>query len=48
MNIYMDESGSINNKLKKNHDFIVALIVPTDKNKLKLVYKRFVSKISKD
>ena len=40
----MDESGSINNKLKKNHDFIVALIVPTDKNKLKLVYKRFVSK----
>lgn len=43
MNIYIDESGSINNNLKLNHDFIITLIVPTDKARLERTYKRFVS-----
>lgn len=44
MNIYIDESGSINNKLKPNRDFIITLIVPTDKKRLERTYKRFVSR----
>ena len=44
MNIYIDESGSINNTFKQNQDFIITLIVPTDKKKLEHTYKRFVSK----
>ena len=43
MNIYIDESGSINNKINKNKDFIIALIVPTNKKSLERVYKRFIS-----
>ena len=39
MNIYIDESGSINNNLPKNRDFIIALIVPADQKKLSRVYK---------
>lgn len=31
LNIYIDESGSINNTFKQNQDFIITLIVPTDK-----------------
>ena len=44
MNIYIDESGSIN-----NHDaqrvpyFVVAMIHVTNKEKLKRAYKRFVA-----
>lgn len=44
LNIYIDESGSINNTFKQNQDFIITLIVPTDKKKLDHTYKRFVSK----
>jgi hypothetical protein len=44
MNIYIDESGSINNNLPKNRDFIIALIVPADQKKLSRVYKRFIKK----
>lgn len=43
MNIYIDESGSINNNLSPNHDFIITLVIPTDKKKLDRAYKRFVS-----
>lgn len=43
MNIYIDESGSINNKFMENQDFIITLIVPTDKKQLDRTYKRFVS-----
>ena len=43
MNIYIDESGSINNKLNPNHDFIITLVVPTNKKQLERTYKRFVS-----
>lgn len=48
MNIYIDESGSINNTFKRNMDFIITLIVPTDKRKLEITYKRFVSKYYDD
>lgn len=44
LNIYIDESGSINNTFKQNQDFIITLIVPTDKKRLEHTYKRFVSK----
>lgn len=43
MNIYVDESGSINNQLPVGKDFIIALIVPTDKKSLTKAYKRFIS-----
>ena len=44
MHIYIDESGSINNKIgSRSPYFIVALIHVKDKDKLKRVYKRFVS-----
>lgn len=43
MNIYIDESGSINNTLDKNCDFIITLVVPTNKKQLECTYKRFVS-----
>lgn len=42
MKIYIDESGTINNKLK-NEYFIITLIVPDNSNTLKKSYKRFVS-----
>lgn len=41
MNIYIDESGTINNKLKKE-SFVITLIIPNDKT-LKRSYRRFVS-----
>lgn len=41
MNIYIDESGSINNKI--NTDFIIALVIPIDHKSLERSYKRFVS-----
>lgn len=43
MNIYVDESGSINNHIVNNKYFVIALIRPTDTNKLRKVYKRFVA-----
>lgn len=43
MNIYIDESGSINNHAPNNKYFVIALIHPTDKDALKRAYKRFVS-----
>lgn len=44
MNIYIDESGSINNKTKSDKSyFVIALIHVTDKEKLQRAYKRFVS-----
>lgn len=43
MNIYIDESGSINNKFRESKDFIITLVVPTNKKQLGRTYKRFVS-----
>lgn len=43
MNIYIDESGSINNHTLHNNYFIIALVRPIDKVSLKRAYKRFVS-----
>ncbi|MFP5528721.1 DUF3800 domain-containing protein [Peptococcus simiae] len=42
MNIYIDESGTINNKLS-NEFFIITLVVPESTHSLKRSYKRFVS-----
>lgn len=42
MNIYIDESGSINNKLENNY-FVITLIVPDQSNSIKRSYKRFIS-----
>lgn len=42
MNIYIDESGSINNKLPDGHDFVIAMVYPHNEQHLKRVYKRFV------
>lgn len=42
----MDESGSINTK--NIPPFVIGTIIPTDINKLKKVYKRFVSKYYND
>ncbi len=43
MNIYIDESGSINNHSPNNKNFIIAMIYVTDKKALDRAYKRFVS-----
>lgn len=43
MNIYIDESGSINNHAANNKYFVIALIHPVNKDALKRAYKRFVS-----
>ena len=42
MNLYMDESGSINTS--SIYPFIIAVIIPSDIKKIKRVYKRFISK----
>ena len=42
MNIYIDESGSINRTLPENNDFVVALLCVKDHAKLRRAYKRFV------
>lgn len=42
MNIYIDESGSINNKLENNY-FVITLIVPDQSNSIKRSCKRFIS-----
>lgn len=43
MNIYMDESGSINNHVPGNRYFVIAMVRVLDKAALKRAYKRFVS-----
>lgn len=43
MNFYIDESGSINNKIPTNKYFVIALVNVLDKDGLNRVYKRFVS-----
>ena len=43
MNLYIDESGSINNHIPSNKYFIIALVHPTNKEALKRAYKRFIS-----
>lgn len=43
MNLYVDESGSINNHNKNNKYFVIAIIYPINPNSLKRAYKRFVS-----
>ena len=44
MNIYIDESGSINNKISDSEPyFIIALVHVHDGKKLKTAFKRFVS-----
>lgn len=48
-NIYIDESGSMTKEFSKFYPyFIIALIVPKDKDKVKRVYKRFISKYKDD
>lgn len=43
MNIYIDESGSINNWCNSNKYFVIALIHVLDKRGLKSAFKRFIS-----
>lgn len=44
INIYVDESGSINNQLKNHDKFVVCLLKVNDIKNVKRLYKRFVSK----
>lgn len=45
VNIYIDESGSMTTQFAKHYPyFVIAMVVAKDKQKLKKVYKRFVSK----
>lgn len=43
MNIYIDESGSINNHCNNNKHFIIALVHVTNKKALQRAYSRFIS-----
>lgn len=43
MNIYIDESGSINNHSPSNEYFVIAMVLVLDKNGLSRAYKRFIS-----
>ncbi len=43
MNIYIDESGSINNHVPSNKYFVIAMIRVIDKRGLEKAYKRFIS-----
>ena len=44
MNIYIDESGSINNKISAHSPFfVISLVHVKEKDKLQRAYKRFVS-----
>lgn len=43
MNIYIDESGSINNHIPNNKYFVIALVHVFQRESLKRAYKRFVS-----
>ena len=46
MHLYIDESGSINNKLHK--PFVIAIVNALNPKKLNSVYKRFVKSRIKD
>ena len=43
MNIYIDESGSINNHNSLTPYFVIALVHVFERDKLSRAYKRFVS-----
>ncbi len=43
MNMYIDESGSINNKNDEKHNFVIALVQATDDKGLKHSYKRYIT-----
>lgn len=43
MNIYIDESGSINNHSNHEKYFVISLVKITDKKKVEKAYKRFIS-----
>ncbi len=43
MNLYIDESGSINNHIPNNKYFVIAIVRAINKDALKRSYKRFVS-----
>lgn len=43
MNIYIDESGSINNHMSNNEYFVICMVHVLNKEVLKRAYKRFVS-----
>lgn len=43
MNIYIDESGSINNRIRQPAYFVIAMVHVIEKQKLSRAYKRFVS-----
>lgn len=43
MNIYIDESGSINNHMPNNGYFVICMLRVLNKKALKRAYKRFVS-----
>ena len=43
MQIFIDESGSINNHLARNKDFVIALVLTKDCVALRRAHKRFVS-----
>lgn len=43
MNLYIDESGLINNHIPNNKYFVIAIIHATNKVALKRTYKRLVS-----
>ncbi len=43
MNIYVDESGSINNHIPNNKFFIICMVRVLENDALKRTYKRFVS-----
>ena len=43
MNIYIDESGSINNHIPNNGYFVICMLRVLNKKALKRAYKRFVS-----
>lgn len=43
-NIYIDESGSMVKDNEHFKTFVICLIIPNDKNKLKKVFKRYISK----
>ena len=44
MNIYIDESGSVNNHLLHKDDFVIAIVMIEKQRTAKSFYKRFVSK----
>lgn len=49
MDIYIDESGSINKTNEElNKYFIIGMVIPNNKSKLKRVFKYFVTKNMKE